>query len=449
MIGAFQTAFQLFLWGVLCLAFDRWGADREWRVLSTVGGGFATGAVVVFVSTLTFGGSATDAGVRAGAGLAFLFSGAVSVAALRPGGEGGGREAGRRRTAGRLLPAGGVFAASAVAGGIVASGLVRNGVTPAAWGELLLVVLTGVGILRLALVGEVHLPKVLAVTGNTLPVLAAALLLAMASAEIRLDLFAPLTMKVMKFLHDFVHQFFESMLIPDHLFFRRDAWDYIGLLFSNEVGFWGGLAIWFAPALLCVAATSRERLPSVAHVRQGAKRRTLLAGHLRARRGRLAVSWLAVVVLAVAVYQSRFPTVEYWNPEPVAVTAGPDGMIFIPFKKGEVDLNDGRLHKFLLTEGGTKVRFFVVRKPGGGYAVTLDACSICKPVGYGQAGDRVVCLYCRTLIPIETVGSTGGCNPVPVGFSAGGDGVRVSALQLATVWNETVQAVHRVPGRGR
>jgi len=269
-----------------------------------------------------------------------------------------------------------------------------------------------------------------------------ALLLFGASALPRLDLFSPLSMKVTKFTHDFVHQFFESMLIPDHFFFSSFSWDFIGFFFSKEVGFWGALLLWGVPALLVVLALRLTPLPAVAHIRQGAQRRRVLASAISARRLRLILPLLALVVFGCAVYQSRFPSVEYWDPKPVPVAASPSGEIFIP-RKGEIDLEDGKLHKYLYKSGGREARFFVVMTPAGELTVALDACSICKPEGYGQSEGTVLCYYCKTLIPLETVGKPGGCNPVPVPFKAAEDGVRLDGGALLNIWGDTVQATAR------
>jgi uncharacterized membrane protein len=270
-----------------------------------------------------------------------------------------------------------------------------------------------------------------------------ALLLFSSSSILRLDLFSPLSMKVMKFAHDFVHQFMESMLIPDHVFIQSYLWKYIGLLFGKEIGFWGGLFIWFTPALLVLFAVQLERLPPVAHIRQGAQRRKLLAAAIRDRRFRLVIPLISLMVFAAAAYQSRFPNVEYWDPKPIAVTATPSGEIIIP-KKGDVDLEDGKLHKFLFKQGGKEARFFVLLGPGGQLTVDLDACAICKPDGYGQAEGTVICYYCLTLIPLETVGKPGGCNPVPVRFAEKDDGVHIDALTLINEWTSTVQSTTKI-----
>jgi uncharacterized membrane protein len=275
-----------------------------------------------------------------------------------------------------------------------------------------------------------------------------ALLLFSSSSILRLDLFSPLSMKVMKGIHDFVHQFMESILTPDHLFVRSVIWKYIGLLFGKGVGFWGGMVIWFTPATLIALAIYFERLPSVAHIRQGAQRRKLLAAAIGARRYRLFIPLIALLIFAGAAYQSRFPSIEYWDPKPLPVSTTPSGEIIIP-KKGEIDLEDGKLHKYIYKKGEREARFFVLMTPSGQLTVDLDACAICKPDGYGQAEGAVICYYCVTLIPLDTVGKPGGCNPVPIPFTDNADNVVVDGLTLINSWGATVQSTSRVKEGGK
>ncbi len=295
---------------------------------------------------------------------------------------------------------------------------------------------------------EKRLPESFRVSQLGMVVSVIALLLFSSSSILRLDLFSPLSMKVMKGVHDFVHQFMESILIPDHLFIRPPIWKSIGFLFGKEVGFWGGLVIWFAPVLLIVLAINSVRLPSVAHIRQGAQRRKLLAGAIREQRLQLVMPLFSVVIFAAAAYQSSFPSVEYWDPKPLPVTANPAGEIVIP-KKGDINLEDGKLHKYLFKQGEREARFFVLQTPDGKLTVDLDACAICKPDGYGQTEGSVICYYCKTLIPLETVGKPGGCNPVPIGFSVKGESVVIDAMTLINSWGATVQATARVKEGGK
>ena len=384
--------------------------------------------------------------VRGVVGVSFFLIWGIAVASLyRSTGQRTNRSWGKRLVASRLCAAGSTFVPSAVMGTLWACALTAAAVS--SWAFVYLALATAI-VAYITVALEKKLPRYFSVTPAGIAVSVSALLLFNSSSSLRLDLFAPLTMKVMKFTHDFVHQFFESMLIPDHVFFTTAIWNYIGILFSNGVGLWGALFIWFAPAFLVIAATAIEHLPPVAHIRQGAQRRKLMAEAIGMRRLRLVVPVTAVIICAGAVYQSRFPKVEYWDPKPLTVTANPSGEIIIP-KKGEIDLEDGKLHKFLYKQGGKEVRFFILKTPEGVLTVDLDACAICKPDGYGQAEGTLICYYCKTLIPLETVGKPGGCNPVPMAFTAKEDSVHIDGLLLINNWSSTVQSTTKIKEGGK
>ena len=102
-----------------------------------------------------------------------------------------------------------------------------------------------------------------------------------------------------------------------------------------------------------------------------------------------------------------------------------------------------------LSRGEREARFFVLQTPDGKLTVDLDACAICKPDGYGQTEGSVICYYCKTLIPLETVGKPGECNPVPIGFSVKGESVVIDAMTLINSWGATVQATARVKEGGK
>jgi len=406
------------------------------------------GAFILFRS---FPGTVIYGIITSVLGVSFLFLWGLSVAAIY-------RSTGRGMTilwAERLVNTPLCTGIVAAIAGIVAAGAVSSCRLPATDGTALVVIVLVLASGALAyafayaaLAIEKRLPSFFTVSPTGISTAVVALLLFSSSSILRLDLFSPLSMKVMKFAHDFVHQFMESMLIPDHVFVQSYLWQYIGLLFGKEIGFWGGLFIWFTPVLLVLFAVQIERLPPVAHIRQGAQRRKLLAAAIRERRFRLVIPLISLMFFAAAAYQSRFPSVEYWDPKPIAVTATPSGEIVIP-KKGEVDLEDGKLHKFLFKQGGKEARFFVLLVPSGQLTVVLDACAICKPDGYGQAEGTVICYYCVTLIPLETVGKPGGCNPVPIPFTEKGDGVHIDALTLINEWGNTVQSTAKIKEGGK
>ncbi len=414
--------------------------------------GFVGGVTVTFILFRFYPGSITFGVVKSALGMSFILLWVTSVAALYHS-TGRGMVISRGERLINAPPTAGVIScvASIVAGAVCACRLSASATDSAALASVMLVLASGV--LAYALVfGALALEKRLSDSFRMSPsgmlAMMTALLLFSSASLLLLDLFSPLSMKVMKGFHDFVHQFMESILIPDHLFVRSYVWRYIGLLFGKGVGFWGGIVIWFTPAILIILAIYFERLPAVAHIRQGAQRRKVLAAAIVARRYRMLVPILALVVFSAAAYQSCFPSVEYWDPKPLPVTATPSGEIIIP-KKGEVDLEDGKLHKYIYKKGDREARFFVLMGPTGQLTVDLDACAICKPDGYGQTEGMVICYYCVTLIPLETVGKPGGCNPVPVAFTDKGDSVVIDGLTLINSWGATVQTTGRVKEGGK
>lgn len=437
-------------WTAIMLVLLRGFAGRRPVVMKTGIAGFVTGVAGTFVLVHSFPATIAFGSIKSALGVSLFLLWALSVAAIYRSTDRSAPVFPGARFVNTPLCAGvcsGV--ASLVAGGIGICRFPEADGTPMTF--VLLVLAAGALAYALACgarIVERVLPPSFTVSPSGMLTAVVALLLFSSSSILRLDLFSPLSMKVMKGVHDFVHQFMESILIPDHLFVRSIVWKYIGFLFGKEVGFWGGMIIWFTPAFLIVLAINLERLPSVAHIRQGAQRRKLLSAAIRAQRHRLVIPLCSVVIFAAAAYQSSFPSTEYWDPKPVPVTANPAGEIIIP-KKGEVDLEDGKLHKYLFKQGGRDARFFIMVTPAGQLTVDLDACAICKPDGYGQAEGSVICYYCKTLIPLETVGKPGGCNPVPVPFAEKGDSVVVDGLTLINSWRATVQLTARVKEGGK
>lgn len=424
-------------WAAMALLLVH-GCARQRRTVAIAGSaGFVSGIAVAFALLHHFKGNDAFNILKIVLGVSFLLFWAVAAVSLY-------WSIGRAAvtTWGERLTGSAVWAPIvSVAAGLLAGAITGFRFLDADGALVIFVSLVVVSIFLppLVLLLERRLPDSFAVIPVSLASAISGLLLFSSSSILRLDLFSPLTMKVMKFAHDFVHQFFESMLIPDHLFFSVGLWNYIGFLFGNGVGFWGALIAWLLPSLLVLCAVQFDPLPSVANVRQGAKRRMMIAAALRLRRRRLIVPFCAVICFAGAIYQSRFPRVEYWDPKPLTVSASPGGDILIP-KKGEIDLEDGKLHKYLFKQGGKEARFFIIMLPDGKLTAVLDACSICKPSGYGQAEGTVICYYCVTLIPLETVGKPGGCNPVPLPFTVKDDGVHIDGLTLINTWVNTVQA---------
>jgi high-affinity iron transporter len=77
------------------------------------------------------------------------------------------------------------------------------------------------------------------------------------------------------------------------------------------------------------------------------------------------------------------------------------------------------------------MRFMVVHQTNGDYVTALDACQICGRVGYRQEGQNVICRNCGAAVYIPSIGTAGGCNPIPVKSTVAGGEVIVDLAALA------------------
>ncbi|MDR1082101.1 MAG: DUF2318 domain-containing protein [Deltaproteobacteria bacterium] len=195
------------------------------------------------------------------------------------------------------------------------------------------------------------------------------------------------------------------------------------LLRSHEnVFLYAVMCVWCLAAFAAVwqSLTSRPEGPNPAAVRKGR-----YALKLQFRAAAFLVLVLAatlVTVTALRAYQRRGPVIS----EPGRVEAS-GGTISLDLKI----VGDGNLHRHVyMTEGGTDVRFIVVRKTANAFGVGLDACDICGPTGYYQRGDQVICKLCDVVMNKSTIGFPGGCNPVPLNFRIEGGMLLIAAADL-------------------
>lgn len=100
----------------------------------------------------------------------------------------------------------------------------------------------------------------------------------------------------------------------------------------------------------------------------------------------------------------------------------------------DVDLEivkDGHLHHFVYrASGGEMVRYIVILKGGSAYGVGLDACEICGATGYYERDNQVICKLCDVQMNKATIGTRGGCNPIPISYSIEGGKLKVPQAEL-------------------
>jgi len=138
---------------------------------------------------------------------------------------------------------------------------------------------------------------------------------------------------------------------------------------------------------------------------------------------------LALLVSIVMLHAANLAMNPLFDPEPTPVIA--DGAeIAIPLKDNRGDISDGRIRKYSFRKQGNVYRLLVLMRPDGEVVAALDACEICPPTGYVQRGEHVICKYCSTPLPLQSIGQPGGCNPIPVSSRRDGDTLVMNKAEI-------------------
>jgi FTR1 family protein len=283
---------------------------------------------------------------------------------------------------------------------------------------ILLAVLFGVSFVRGT--ARVDLPRFFTVTAIVLIVLAAQLLVGG------------------------LHEFGELGLIP----VGRDEMRILGPVVKNEIVLLAALLALPLIVLLVPGKGDRQRA-ATALALEGPERRLALAGLRRERLWRrlfATAGILAVGSLGVSYAYSRLPrTID--PPRILGIEGGVEGgteggteggagggVVRLP----KAGLDDGHLHRFGVPIDGTVVRFFVMRS-GSRLVPAFDACLVCGAYGYVETKGRLVCLACAADINPATIGTGGGCNPLPLAYRDEGSDL-VIALEDLRAGVETFEA---------
>ena len=180
-----------------------------------------------------------------------------------------------------------------------------------------------------------------------------------------------------------------------------------------------------ALAALMVLFEARRRQPVAVADSPAEKRKS----HWSARRERF---WM------VAVFASSFAFIVLVTAEfiytksvnalsPATEVSFTNGAVAIPLTQ----VSDGDLHRYAAHENGTEIRFLLYQKPDGKVVAVFDACEICGSVGFFKGQNGLVCKNCASPINSQSVGTPGGCNPVPLASSASGDAIVIREGDLA------------------
>ena len=219
-----------------------------------------------------------------------------------------------------------------------------------------------------------------------------------------------------------VHEFGERGTIP----IGAKEMRLIGPVVKNNVVLLVSLLALPLIVLLVPGRAERKRAAEAQGL-EGPERRLALAGIRRERRWKrtfAAAGIVAIMALTVSYAFSRLPR----GIDP-PVLLEPDASGIVRLEKAGFD--DGRLHRYGVETDGVVVRFFVM-KSGSRLVPVFDSCQVCGAHGYADVKGRLVCLACAADINPATLGTGGGCNPIPLAFQDGGTSLAIAVSDLKT-----------------
>ena len=215
-----------------------------------------------------------------------------------------------------------------------------------------------------------------------------------------------------------LHELSENGVLPS----SREEMALIGPIVRNDLFFFVTIV---ALAALMVLFEVKRRQPASLPDSPAERRKAQWS----ARRERL---WM------VSVYASSFlfilmVTAEFIYAKSVSALSPATE---VTFSNGQVSIplgqvSDGDLHRFAARENGVEVRFWLYQKPDGKVATVFDACQICGAVGFYKGPNGVICKNCAAPINGQSVGMTGGCNPIPLRAEQTADAVIVRETDIA------------------
>jgi high-affinity iron transporter len=196
----------------------------------------------------------------------------------------------------------------------------------------------------------------------------------------------------------------------------------IGPIVSND---WFFFVTIFALAALMVLFDAKRRQPQPEVASAAARRKAVWT----ARRERLwMVSVYTFSFVFIAMVTAEFVYAKSQSAlSPATEVTFTNGQVTIPLTQ----VSDGDLHRFQAKENGTEIRFWLYQKPDGKVATVFDACEICGAVGFFKSGNGVVCKNCAAPINPQSVGTKGGCNPVPLKATQTADSIVIQEADIA------------------
>jgi len=215
-----------------------------------------------------------------------------------------------------------------------------------------------------------------------------------------------------------LHELSENGVLPSS---KREM-AIVGPIVAND---WFFFVTIFALAALMVLFEVKRREP--ASVSASAAERRKAAWSIRRERLWMASVYASSFVFIMLVTAEFIYAKSLSAPSPATEVTFVNGQVIIPLAQ----VSGGDLHRFSARENGVDIRFWLYQKPDGKIATVFDACQICGGVGFYKGPNGVVCKNCAAPINPQSVGTAGGCNPIPLDATVASDSVIIQEADIA------------------
>ncbi len=215
-----------------------------------------------------------------------------------------------------------------------------------------------------------------------------------------------------------LHELSENGVLPSS---KREM-AIVGPIVAND---WFFFVTIFALAALMVLFEVKRREP--ASVAASAAERRKAAWSVRRERLWMASVYASSFLFILLVTAEFIYAKSLSAPSPATEVTFVNGQVAIPLAQ----VSGGDLHRFSARENGVDIRFWLYQKPDGKIATVFDACQICGGVGFYKGPNGVVCKNCAAPINPQSVGTSGGCNPIPLNATINSDSVIIQEADIA------------------
>ena len=240
-----------------------------------------------------------------------------------------------------------------------------------------------------------------------------------------------------RFLTSFVINLKELLLVPQGHMITTALDGTLGFLASARFAMAVTALILFIPPVYVFIKLLFTPEPETEGIEINAERRKVVAVYLDDLIRKGTPLLFSLIVSIVMLHAANLAMNPKYDPEPIPVVADGD-MITIGLTDKYGDVSDGRIRKYSFRHKGAAYRVIVMMRPDGEVVAALDACEICPPTGYVQRGEHIICKYCSTPIPVQSLGQSGGCNPIPVQYRIEGNNLTMIKDDIVRTHNKWV-----------